>query len=138
MTQTDFAPYRAFWRKLAEARPTPEMRVAMDAARKEAEQLAQILASEFGVERVYLFGSFAWGAVVRPDSDIDLAAEGLAGSKLIFADVRLSEASKYQVDLVRLERAPTSLRELILKSGVLVYDRKSKRSPGKSDPKRDR
>lgn len=76
---------------------------------------------------MYLFGSFAWSAVVRPESDIDLAAEGLAGSKLIFADVRLSEASKYEVDLVRLERLPTLLRELILKSGVLVYNRQPKK-----------
>jgi predicted nucleotidyltransferase len=125
MTPAELAPYRAFWRKLAQAELTPEMRVAAEKARQEAERLAKILADEFGVERVYLFGSFAWGKVVRPDSDIDLAVEGLPPGKLIKADVRVSDATKYSVDLMRLSSLPTRLRNRVLKSGILLYERQS-------------
>jgi predicted nucleotidyltransferase len=123
MTPADLAPYRAFWRKLAKAELTPEMRVAAEKARQEAERLAKILADEFGVERVYLFGSFAWGKVVRPDSDIDLAVEGLPAGKLIKADVRVSNATEYSVDLVRLDSLPSRLHNRVLKSGILLYER---------------
>lgn len=123
MAHVDVAPYRAFWRKLAKAELTPEMRAAVEQARAEAKRLAQILADEFGVERVYLFGSFAWGNKVRPDSDIDLAVEGLPPGKLIKADLRVEKASRYPVDLVKLGNLPGPLRDLILKSGMIVYDK---------------
>jgi predicted nucleotidyltransferase len=130
MTPAELAPYRAFWRKLAQAEPTPEMRAAMEKARQEAERLAKILADEFGVERVYLFGSFAWGVEVRPDSDIDLAVEGLPPRQFFKAYGRLERATSYAFDLVPLEQARPRLREQILKSGILVYDSFSKQSAG--------
>ncbi len=130
MTPADLAPYRAFWRKLAKAELTPEMRAAAEQARAEARRLAQILADEFGVERVYLFGSFAWGKVVRPDSDIDLAVEGLPPRQFFKACGRLEGATYYAFDLVPLENASPRLRELILRSGILVYDSSSKQSTG--------
>ena len=123
MAHIDVAPYRAFWRKRAQAKPTPDMLKAMEAARSEAQRLAKILAEEFGVQRVYLFGSFAWGIDVNTASDVDLAAEGLPPGKLIAADIHLSDASLYSVDLVRLEHLPSPLRDLIMKSGVLLYDK---------------
>lgn len=100
MIQAAIARYRAFWRKRSQAEPTPEMRAAAEAARREAQRLGRILTDEFGVERVYLFGSFAWGLEARPDSDLDLAVEGLPRGKLVFAHARLSNASRYTVDLV--------------------------------------
>jgi len=105
------------------------MRVAMDAACKEAERLAQILASEFGVERVYLFGSFVWGPEIRPDSDIDLAVEGLPSGKLISADVSLSRASSFSVDLFPLEDLYPRLHNRILESGLLIYESRPKNPP---------
>ncbi|MBI3764266.1 MAG: nucleotidyltransferase domain-containing protein [Chloroflexi bacterium] len=98
------------------------MRAAAEAARREAQRLGRILTDEFGVERVYLFGSFAWGLETRPDSDLDLAVEGLPRGKLVFAHARLSNASRYTVDLVSLERLPELLRKRILKSGLVVYE----------------
>ncbi len=130
MAHIDVAPYRAFWRKLAKAELTPEMRAAAEKARAEARRLAKILAEEFGVERVYLFGSFAWGNKVRPDSDIDLAVEGLLPRQFFKAYGRLEEATRYAFDLVPLEKATPRLRKLILKRGMLVYDSASKQSAG--------
>jgi len=129
MTQMDVAPYRAFWRRRNQTQLTPKMRDAAAAARQEAERLSQILAAEFGAERVYLFGSFAWGPDTRPDSDLDLAVEGLPSGKWVFADLRLSNASAYTIDLIPLERLPTRLHDRILKSGLLVYDRQSTPTP---------
>ncbi len=130
MTPADLASYRAFWRKLAKAELTPEMQAAAEKARAEAKRLAQILADEYGVERVYLFGSFAWGNKVRPDSDIDLAVEGLPPGKLIEAYGQLERATYYAFDLVPLEKATSRLREQILKWGLLVYDSASKQGSG--------
>jgi len=98
------------------------MRAAAEAAYCEALRLGRILAAEFGVERVYLFGSFAWGPDTRSDSDLDLAVQGLAPGKFVLAHLRLSNASKYAIDLVRLERLPDLLRNRILKSGLLLDD----------------
>jgi predicted nucleotidyltransferase len=130
MAQVDVAQYRAFWRKLAQAELTPEMRVAAEKARAEAKRLAQILADEYGVERVYLFGSFAWGKEVRPDSDIDLAVEGLPPRQFFKAYGRLEKATRYAFDIVPLEKATARLRKQILEMGILVYDSPSKQSTG--------
>lgn len=117
----DVTPYRAFWRKLAQAEPTLEMRAAAEAAQAEARRLAHILADEFGVTRVYLFGSFAWGQETRPDSDLDLAVEGLPPKKYWEAYGQLETATHYAFDLVPLERAWPRLRARILQSGMLLY-----------------
>jgi predicted nucleotidyltransferase len=130
MAQVDVAQYRAFWRKLAQAELTPEMRVAVEQARAEAKRLAQILADDYGVERVYLFGSFAWGNKIRPESDIDLAVEGLPPRQLFKAYGRLEKATHYAFDLVPLENTLPRFREQILTSGVLAYDSASKPSTG--------
>ena len=110
MTLKDLPPeklaeYRAFWKRRNQVQLTPEMRAAAEAARAEAKRLAQILADEFGVKRVYLFGSFAWGFETQPDSDIDLAVEGLPPRHFFKAYGRLERASRYAFDLVPLEQA---------------------------------
>jgi len=122
------AEYRAFWKRRNQVQLTPEMRAAAEAARAEAKRLAQILAVEFGVKRVYLFGSFAWGFEIRPDSDIDLAVEGLPPRQYLKAYGRLEKATRYAFDLVPLEQAKPRLHGRILKSGMLLYDSPSKQS----------
>lgn len=124
------AEYRAFWKRRNQVQLTPEMRAAAEAARAEAKRLAQILADEFGVKRVYLFGSFAWGFETRPDSDIDLAVEGLPPEKFFKAYGRLENTTRYAFDLVPLEQARSRLRERILKSGIVLYDSSPQPSAG--------
>ena len=132
------APYRAYWRKLEQKKPTPAQRAAVRRARREAKRLARILAEEFGARRVYLFGSFAWLVPwVTPESDIDLAAEGMPHGSWWDAIDRLEESTKYGVDLVRMEKAPTHLHELILEAGIVVYDTEKTPSPRTSSSRRD-
>ncbi len=123
MTIPPTAPYRAYWRKLDQKKPTPEQRLAARRARREARRLAKILAEEFGAKRVYLFGSFAWSvAWTRPESDIDLAVEGLADGEWWEAIGRLEDETKYEFDLQTLENSPPHLHQRILESGLLIYD----------------
>lgn len=117
------AEYRAFWKRRNQVQLTPEMHAAAEAARAEAQRLAQILADDFGVKRVYLFGSFAWGFETRPDSDIDLAVEGLPPGKFVFAYTRLERATRYKLDLASLEDLPSRLHNRVLKSGLRIYER---------------
>lgn len=122
MMTVDITPYRAFWLAHDRVEWTPDMRAIAERARAEAVRLAQLFAVEFGVQRVYLFGSLAWGPEFRPDSDIDLAVEGLPRGQLLNAVGALETASEYGVDLVLLEKTTAALRELILTSGTLLYD----------------
>jgi len=132
------APYRAYWRKLEQKKPTPKQRALTARARREARRLAKILAEEFGARHVYLFGSFAWLVPwVTPKSDIDLAAEGMPDGSWWDAIDRLEESTKYGVDLVRMEKAPTHLHGLILEAGIVVYDAQKTPSPHASSPRRD-
>ena len=125
MAKVDLDQYRAFWRQRSRIEPTPEMQAAARDARHEAYRLSQLLAAEFDARRVYLFGSFAWGPEMRPDSDLDLAVEGLPRGKRVFAHARLSNQTHYTVDLVLLERLRELLRNRILKSGILLYGEQS-------------
>ena len=53
----------------------------LKSARAEAEQVAWQLVREHGAKRVLLFGSIARGWPLRPESDIDLAVEGMPADR---------------------------------------------------------
>jgi predicted nucleotidyltransferase len=84
--------------------------------RELAARVADVLRSEFGAPRVWVFGS-----VVRPwfheGSDLDLAAEGIAPERRGSAWDRAMELADTAVDLVFLEEATPPLRERILADG---------------------
>lgn len=90
-----------------------------DRAFKALPALVAMLAAR-GAYRVWLFGSFAWG---RPDedSDLDLAAEGLAADELLRAQGELLAAAPCAVDLVRIEEAPPALATRIRAQGKVVH-----------------
>ena len=122
MTTINIEPYRAFWQKRAKATLPPEMRPQLEAGRAEAKRLAQILVDEFGVERVYLFGSYAWGVILHPDSDLDLAVVGLEGMKYWEAIARLETMTSYTFGLADLETLPYYLHNRILTSGIELHN----------------
>jgi predicted nucleotidyltransferase len=84
--------------------------------REVASRVAAMLHAEFGAQHVWLFGS-----VIRPwfheESDIDLAAEGIAEERRGSAWDRALELADTAVDLVFLEEAAPLLRERILADG---------------------
>lgn len=89
-----------------------------------AKRAARILAEEFHVHKVYLFGS-----ILREDdyfnekSDIDLAVQGLPENFYFPATRRLDELfpNRFEFDLVTMESCPESLRRRILREGVILY-----------------
>lgn len=84
-----------------------------------AEQAAAILKEQFGAQRVILFGSVAHGQWFGLKSDIDLAAEGIPASDFWRAWCTLDEIHPdFEINLVAIESASTSLRETLDHEGV--------------------
>lgn len=100
-------------RLLAERRAALERSERMAA---HAPRCARLLADRFGVVRAYLFGSVVRGTA-DARSDLDLAVEGLPPERYFEALAALAEVTPFDVDLVRLEEAPPSLRALVLREG---------------------
>lgn len=116
----DLSGYARGWRARDQARLVEEARWR---ARIEARlpQVARMLAEDFGVTRVLLFGSLARGTA-GPRSDVDLLVHGLPLERLIAATVRadrlLAEAS---VDLVPAERVRSEVLTRALAEGILLH-----------------
>jgi len=82
-------------------------------------EAARILKSRFGARRVVLFGSLAHEAWFMPDSDVDIAVEGLAGDEYWQAWKAVEEIiGDRPVDLIEIERAGEPLRRAIERYGV--------------------
>lgn len=79
-------------------------------------ELARVLRAEFGATAVRAFGSVVRGDA-RPDSDLDVAVEGLSAVDAARARGRLSSLVPFEVDLVRMEAAPASLVDRIRAEG---------------------
>ncbi len=110
--------------KAARLRPAP---VGLTPAeQREREQIlgrvreaAAVLKSRFGARRVVLFGSLAHAAWFAPDSDVDLAVEGLVGEDYWRAWREIKAiVDDRPVDLIEVEMAGESLRRAIERYGV--------------------
>lgn len=93
-------------------------------ARETATSLAALLAEQFGVQRVWLFGSAVTGRF-DSSSDIDLACVGLRSDLFFAAWSQLNAASQFNVDLISLESAPEALKAQVLAEGEILFDRSS-------------
>lgn len=112
------ASYRDTMRRRgAQARREQERRRRR--AQKTARRVAEYLRHAYGAGRVVLFGSMAGEEVpLGPQSDIDLAVRGLDKEDYFEAVARVQdEAAPFQVDLVRLEQCPASLRDVVRREG---------------------
>ena len=82
---------------------------------------AALLKSRFAARRVILFGSLAHGAWFAPDSDVDLAVEGLACHDYWRGWKMVEEVlGDRPVDLIELESVGESLRRSIERHGVVL------------------
>lgn len=81
---------------------------------------ATVLKIRFGARRVLLFGSLAHAVWFRPDSDVDLAVEGLRGAEDYWLAWQAVEEviDDRPVDLIEIEAAGESLRRAIQRYGV--------------------
>jgi predicted nucleotidyltransferase len=84
-----------------------------------AQKAATLLKSEFGAEKVFVFGSLLHESNFTLWSDIDLSALGIAVDKYYAAVAAVSDlSSSARIDLVDLESCRPSLRDTIYKEGV--------------------
>lgn len=72
-------------------------------------QVAELLRARFGATRIWLFGSYVVGTL-HPDSDVDLAVEGVPATGIDRAHAEIEAILDGVVDLVDFGSAPTSLR----------------------------
>ena len=85
----------------------------------------KLLKKELLPRRIILFGSRAKGRA-RPGSDFDLAVDARAPliAKKRFLNVQIEEiAGLHRVDLVYLSQISKGFRNLIEKTGTVVYER---------------
>ena len=118
---------REEWKRYVEAasrRPAPpeltlEEQHERERLLKRIREAAAVLKTRFGVRRVMLFGSLAHAAWFMPDSDVDLAVEGLSGEDY-WAAWRLVEEiiGERPVDLIEIESAGESLCSAIERHAV--------------------
>jgi predicted nucleotidyltransferase len=118
---------REGWRSYLEAarrRPTPpEVTPAERRARERlldrVREAAAVLKARYGARRVVLFGSLAHAAWFMPDSDVDLAVEGLAGDDYWRAWRLVEEIiGDRPVDLIEIEMVGESLKRAIERYGM--------------------
>jgi predicted nucleotidyltransferase len=115
------------WKRYLEAarhRPappelTPDERRTREQLLERIREAAAMLKSRFHARRVVLFGSLAHAAWFTPDSDVDLAVEGLSGDDYWQAWWAVEEIiGDRQVDLVEIETVGESLKRSIQRHGV--------------------
>ena len=108
-------PYVVYWRRRQTQGRERSLRLSQQ-ARADAARIAALLRRDFSVKRVVLFGSLASGRF-RPDSDIDLAVEGLAAAAFFPALAQASKLSEFPIDLKPIEDLTPHFRMRVLMTG---------------------
>ena len=106
-------------RRLEPVAISPEVEETRKQLLKRVRKAAVVLKSRFAVRRVVVFGSVAHAAWLVPDSDVDLAVEGLAPKDYWQAWRMVEEIiGDRPVDLVEIEAARESLRQAVERDGI--------------------
>lgn len=112
-------PYLKAVKKLP---PKPESKEIKEERSRLLEQVygvASILKSQFGAERVFLFGSLVHQAWFDDYSDIDLAVTGLSWDEYTKAwDMLRGYFPNRKVDLVQIEDISDHFAQTILDNGI--------------------
>jgi predicted nucleotidyltransferase len=86
--------------------------------RAAARRIAADLRRAYDADQIVLFGSIAGDEALGPRSDLDLAVRGLDADAYYEAVARVQDiGGAFEVDLVRIESCPRSLRERIQQEG---------------------
>ena len=117
---SELQPYVA-QRQRRKAEMRSRLQARHQAGLRRAKVLADILKVEFGATQVVLFGSMLSVNDIHLGSDIDLAVWGLpAGEYMTALTELMTEAKEFDVDLVRIEEAPPSLKAYLSKEGLTL------------------
>jgi uncharacterized protein len=120
ISDAQMAVYRATAQRLAQKR-LQELQAKHQRAWEVAQQAAQILKQQFGVQQVAIFGSMLSRDRVHERSDLDLAVWGLDQSLYYQAVSRLLDLdSSLSIDLVEVELAKPKVRAAIEQEGIVL------------------
>jgi predicted nucleotidyltransferase len=119
LTPDEKERYIEIVRRRAQAVAPPLQQDERERLLVKAHEAAAQLKLRFGARRILLFGSLAHGAWFAPDSDIDLAVEGLDGPSYWQAwSLAEQILGDRQVDLVDVTEVSPSLRRVIEDDGI--------------------
>lgn len=120
LKRKDWEPYiGAVARRTVDVALTPAEQKERERLLDQVHEVAKILKQRFAVRRVILFGSLAHGGWFIPDSDVDLAVDGLAVTDF-WAAWRVAEEiiGDRPVDFIDLADVSEGLRRAIERHGV--------------------
>lgn len=119
LTREGWASYLVGARQQPDLELTPAQKEERERLLERVRQVAAAIKDRFGARRVILFGSLAHAGWFAPDSDVDLAVEGLTAENYWNAwGVAEEIIGDKPVDLIEVERATESLRRAIARHGV--------------------
>ncbi|MCO6452924.1 MAG: nucleotidyltransferase domain-containing protein [Caldilineales bacterium] len=86
-----------------------------------AHKAAQMLRDDFGATKVIVFGSLAEGRWFTENSDIDLAAWGIAADDYFTAVAKMQGIDyDFEIDLVAMEWCKSGLAKAIVEEGIAI------------------
>lgn len=119
LTREGWASYLVGARQQPDLELTPAQKEERERLLERVRQVAAAIKDRFGARRVILFGSLAHTGWFAPDSDVDLAVEGLTAENYWNAwGVAEEIIGDKPVDLIEVERATESLRRAIARHGM--------------------
>lgn len=112
-------PYLKATRRRPVTGLTPAEQQERERLLQRVREAAAAIKTRFGADRVVLFGSLAHAAWFVPNSDVDLAVEGLKSDDYWPAWRLVEEIiGDHAVDLIEIEMAGESLKQAIDRYGV--------------------
>jgi predicted nucleotidyltransferase len=120
MPNSNIDPYIDYWQRCQVKQKLQEQQLVKQ-ARKSLSEVIKILVEEFNVTKIILFGSLVKGGF-SPESDIDLAVEGIPSSKYFQALGTINLSSDRWIDLKPLESLEPYFLKRVLETGECLYD----------------
>ena len=94
-----------------------------DAATSDFCTIVQMIINKYSPKKIVQWGSLLHPEQFDENSDIDIAIEGILDAKRYFALLGDSmELTRFQLDIVQLEKIEPEFAELILLKGKIIYD----------------
>lgn len=109
------------WVNMSTKRINDDQAVSAALTKEEIGEIVSVL-SQYGAEKIYLFGSYATGEV-REGSDIDLAVDGMEGEVFFKAFGEILLRMSKDVDLIDLSDAKRTLQNRIEREGRVIYEK---------------
>lgn len=113
-------PFAAYWKRQQNLRRLQNQQLA-EAARRDLTPIVQVLRDHYHVQRIILFGSLVKDKFTA-ESDIDLAAAGLAPADFFTAYAEINRLSQFKVDLKPLESLHAHFYQRVMAQGEIIYE----------------